>query len=279
MVLSLALAACGDAPSETAEATAVPAGLAEFPMRLPVNGRMAPVTLHETFAGFAVPGVVPHLLEVAEQPALLLLEIDLELFDPLLVGTDGERHIGVSAGQALRDANLDLLIGSSFVSELNSLTPVGLLQIDGNTISPLQRHGYTRVLGVRDGGLGVVGIRSYNRGMFDSAMQVGPGVVEQGALDISVRDLQRPKYFRTFVATCGNTAVIGVSQVPMHLYTLGKRFLEFADSLASGCDEVVNLAGDREVVLAMVSRDRSQMAYFGHPGTAKAALLGFRRKL
>jgi hypothetical protein len=40
----------------------------------------------------------------------------------------------------------------------------------------------------------------------------------------------------------------------------------------------VNLAGDREVVLALASADRSRLAYFGHPQTAKAALLGFRRR-
>jgi hypothetical protein len=245
---------------------------------LPIEGRLEPAALHQAFSAFALPGVRVHLVDADGAPAILLLTIDLAAFEPLIVGTDGERHIGVSAGQALRGSNLDVLVGSSFVSELNSLEPVGLLQIDGKVISELQRHGYTRVLGVRDHGIGVVGIRDYNRGMFESAMQVGPGVVEQGLLDISERDLQRPKYFRSFVATCGDTAMVGASQVPMHLYSLGQRFLEVARTLGAECDEVANLAGDREVVLAMVSQDRTQMAYLGHPGTAKAAFLGFRRK-
>jgi len=161
---------------------------------------------------------------------------------------------------------------------LHSLTPVGLLQIEGATISELQSHGYTRVLGTRSDGLGVVASREYHRGMFASAMQVGPGVVEQGALDISERDLERPKYFRTFVGTCGAKAIVGASQIPMHLYTLGRRLLEVVAELDVSCDEVVNLAGDREVVLAVASADRSRLAYFGHPQTAKAALLGFRRR-
>ena len=56
---------------------------------------------------------------------------------------------------------------------------------------------------MRADGLGVVASREYHHGMFESAMQVGPGVVERGLLDISERDLARPKYFRTFVGTCG----------------------------------------------------------------------------
>ena len=63
--------------------------------------------------------------------------------------------------------------------------------------------------------------------MYDSAIQLGPGVVEQGLLDISERDLRRPRYLRAFLATCGSVAVVGVSLRPMHLYTLGQRLLVF----------------------------------------------------
>jgi hypothetical protein len=195
-----------------------------------------------------------------------------------VVGTDGNLRAGVSASEAIVSFGLDLVVGSSFVSELHSLAPVGLLQIEGQTISEVQGHGYTRILGVRADGLSVVASREYHRGMFESAMQVGPGVVERGALDISERDLERPRYFRTFVGTCGATAIIGASQVPMHLYTLGQRFLTFVAEIGLSCDEVVNLAGDREAVLAAASPDRGRIAYLGHPQTAKAALLGFRRR-
>jgi hypothetical protein len=112
--------------------------------------------------------------------------------------------------------------------------------------------------------------------MYDSALQVGPGVVEQGLLDITERDLTRTKYLRAFVATCGHIAVVGATQRPMHLFTLGQRLLEFMQADGMACDEVVNLAGDREIILAMTSEDRSRTVYIGHPKTAKAALVGFR---
>ena len=82
---------------------------------------------------------------------------------------------------------------------------------------------------------------------------MGPGIVERGKLDISERDLERPKYFRTFVATCATRTLIGASQAPMHLHTLGKRLLAYLKEVDLGCDEVVNLAGDREVILAMAA--------------------------
>jgi len=257
----------------------LPSGEAPLPATaLDPEAAVSAADLYQLFNGLQVAGIATHLVDLEGQPALLLLDIDLGRFEPVLVGTDGGKRPGVSAAEAITAFELDVVIGSSFVSELHSLAPVGLLQIEGNIISELQSHGYTRVLGVRADGLGVVASREYHRGMFDSAMQVGPGVVEQGKLDISERDLERPKYFRTFVGTCGNKAIIGASLVPMHLYTLGQRFLEYVHAIGERCDEVVNLAGDREAVLAMTAANRARMAYFGHAQTAKAALLGFRRR-
>jgi hypothetical protein len=280
-VLIWLLCACdggeGLRSSNTAAAQRLPAGELSLPFgAFDAGVSTPPSVLYRLFDGLEIPGVQMHLVELDEQPALLLLELDLGVFEAVLVGTDGGRRPGLSAGEAIDTFGLDLVVGSSFVSELHSLTPVGLLQIEGAVISKLQGHGYTRVLGVRPDGLGVVASREYHRGMFESAMQVGPGVVEQGLLDISERDLERPKFFRTFVATCGTSVMIGASQVPMHLYTLGQRLLEFVAEIGQSCDEVVNLAGDREVVLA--AANRSTMVYFGHPQTSKAALLGFRRR-
>jgi len=283
-VLICLLAACDGGEPARKEGTRgaadhLPSGESAFPLAgVDAGSSMSTGDLFAAFRNLEVAGVRAHLARVDEQPALLLFEIDLNLFEPVLVGTNGDSRPGLSAVEAVQAFDVDLVIGSSFVSELHSLTPVGLLQIEGATISELQSHGYTRVLGTRTDGLGVVASREYHRGMFTSAMQVGPGVVEQGALDISERDLERPKYFRTFVGTCGATAIVGASQIPMHLYTLGSRLLEVVADLDVSCDEVVNLAGDREVVLAVVSADRSRLAYFGHPQTAKAALLGFRRR-
>jgi hypothetical protein len=273
------LSACDEAPraANAGAAQRVPAGELPLPLgTVDAEESTSPSVLYRLFESLDLSGVQVHRVELDAQPALLLLEVDLGVFEAVVVGTDGGRRSGVSAGEAIESFGLDLVVGSSFVSELHSLTPVGLLQIEGASISRLQGHGYTRILGVRSGGLGVVASREYHRGMFESAMQVGPGVVEQGLLDISERDLERPKFFRTFVATCEASVMIGASQVPMHLYTLGRRLLEFLAEIGQSCDEVVNLAGDREVVLA--AANRSRMVYFGHPQTSKAALLGFRRR-
>ena len=279
--LALLLAACGSepTPSKPGVVSTVPTGVVSMDGPVAADSALLSLTqLPQAFADFAAAGVDVQVAADGPTDALVLLVIDLAAFRPVIVGTDGDQRVGVTAREALADFELDVVVGSSFVSELNSTVPVGLLQIEGQVVSPLQRHGYTRVLGVRDAQLGVVGFREYHRGMFDSAMQVGPGVVERGLLDISERDLQRPKYFRTFVATCGPAAVVGASQIPMNLYTLGKRFLEHAERAGWQCDEVANLAGDREVVLAMVSPDRERLVYLGHPGTSKAGLIGFQRR-
>ena len=234
-----------------------------------------PAVLLQAFKQFEEPGLRLHEVEFANAVALLVVEIDTSRFTPTLI-TGSNNSLGISARQALARENMVLVVGSSFVSELRSLSPVGLLQFEGVQLSELQPHGYTRILGIRETALGVVASRDFHRGMFDSAIQVGPGIVERGALDISTADLERLPYFRTFVATCGDSVLVGASQIPMHLYNLGEQLLAFTSRSGMQCDEVVNLAGDREAVLALGSG--GQIAYLGHPETGKAALVGFQRQ-
>jgi hypothetical protein len=54
---------------------------------------------------------------------------------------------------------------------------------------------------------------------------------------------------------------------PAHLFSVGRALLE----AVPGCDEVVNLAGDREAVLALSDGRRS--VWLGRPETAKVALV------
>jgi len=108
---------------------------------------------------------------------------------------------------------------------------------------------------------------------FSSALQAGPGIVEEGELDISERDLSRQKYFRSFVAECGERSIVGATLVPMHLYTLGSELVEFFAARSLDCREVVNLAGDRESVLLV--RNSKEVAFLGDPVPAKAGLIGF----
>lgn len=282
-LLVVVLTAC-DRAGQTANgrspgARVVPSGSAALPLStFDADGALPPSEVYRAFKKLETPGITVHAVPVTGKPALLLLRVDTRSFEPMVVGVDEHRRQGLTAGNALHASRLRAVVGSSFVSELHSLTPVGLLQVEGIVVNELQPHGYTRILGARTDGVGVVAVREYHRGMFESALQVGPGVVEGGLLDISERDLQRPQYFRTFVATCGGEVIMGASLEPMHLYTLGKELLEYFDETSQVCDEVVNLAGDREAVLALAGEDRSRLAYFGHPLTAKAGLFGFKER-
>jgi hypothetical protein len=203
---------------------------------------------------------------------LLMLELDPVKFEPILIGVP---RAGTSAEEALRDHDLMVVLGSGFVAELNGLEPVGLLQVQDQTLSPVQRHGYTRILGINDQGIGVVHRDDYQRDLFHSALQTGPGIIEQGRLDISEADLQRPKYFRSFLAICAARWVAGVSLAPTHLRTLGQTLADFFAASRWQCDDVVNLAGDRQAVLLLATGHQT-VVFHGNPRTYKASLLGFR---
>ena len=267
------ISACSDPEIEpSSRAEQAWSGLAQGLAPQIDDGALALEAVVGAFRGVATEGV--SVLSIADADAsVIALRVDLAVMEPVLLGAEAE---GITAAGALAD--VQVVVGSGFVAEVSSLDPVGLLQVEGRTLSPVQPHGYTRILGVRRQGLGVVGHRDYHRGMYDSALQAGPGIVEAGLLDISERDLKRPRYLRAFVATCGPFAVVGATLRPMHLFTLGQRLLAGFAEAGLSCDEVVNLAGDREAVLALASSDGSRFAYVGHPLTAKASLLGFRRR-
>lgn len=215
-------------------------------------------------------GVNPHSVATADT-RLLLLELDPDILSPHILAAPSS---GIAAVDAMQNKNFTVLIGSGFVSELNSLAPVGLLQVDGETLNPVQGYGYTRILGINDSGLGVVHRKDYQRALFHSALQAGPGIVENAELDISVRDLERPKYFRSFIGLCNSRWVVGVSLEPSHLRTLGQAFLEYAASQNWQCHDVVNLAGDRQAVL-MLKATNGDLLYHGDPNTYKVSLIGF----
>jgi len=206
--------------------------------------------------------------------ALLLLEFDPTATDAVLVG---KPESGMSAHDALQTHNLDLVIGSGFVSELHSLLPVGLLQVDGETLNPVQSHGYTRILGISEHGIGVVHKEAYQRDLFHSALQAGPGIIEDGMLDISERDLQRPKYFRSFIAVCESRWLAGISVVPTHLRTLGETLVNHIQQRGWRCDDAVNLAGDRQAVV-VIRNGATGVAYHGEPDTYKVSLFGFKSR-
>jgi len=218
-----------------------------------------------------VDGLTTHFVDGGDDE-LLLFELDTAKFEPVLIGIPRQ---GISAEEALRHNHLTVVLGSGFVAELRGLEPVGLLQVQGRTLNPLQAYGYTRILGINDQGIGVVHRDHYQRDLFHSALQVGPGIIEAGNLDISEADLQRPKYFRSFMAICTDQWVTGVSLAPSHLRTLGQTLKRFFETSGWQCDNVVNLAGDRQAVMLLAIGDQT-VIYHGDPKTYKASLFGFR---
>jgi phosphodiester glycosidase len=267
-VVTFSTSGCGDtgprasntqAPAETLAKGIIPAG--------------ADADFLSSVLNAQTPDVLPHVIGEADN-TLLILEIDRSAFEPILIASPKR---GISPLQALKDNVLDVVIGSGFVTELHSLQPVGLLQVDGQTLSPTQTHGYTRILGINDKGMGVVHKNTYQRDLFHSALQAGPGIVEQGELDISERDLQRPKYFRSFVGVCEQRWLVGISLAPSHLRTLGQTLLTHFNDQKWQCKDVVNLAGDRQAVL-LLSINTQTTAYHGDPQKHKVSLLGFKRR-
>lgn len=260
---ALILCGCEQPPANRANtpATSVPFG------SLPESAN----DLRSRLAAPGVDGLTTHFVG-SDDDELLLLEIDPAKFHPILIGLP---RAGTSAEEALRDHRLAVVLGSGFVKELNGLDPVGLLQVAGEMLNPIQGRGYTRILGINDEGIDVVHRDDYQRDLFHSALQVGPGIIEQGRLDISEADLQRPKYFRSFLAVCANRWVAGVSLAPTHLRTLGQTLEDFFEASRWRCSDVVNLAGDRQAILALATGDQ-KVIYHGDPRTYKVSLLGFR---
>ena len=200
----------------------------------------------------------------------LVLAVEHRRFEPIVLATTKSPRL--TGARALAEATV--VVGSGFVSEFQSLEPLGLLQIDGKIVSPVSPHGYTRILGVRNGRLGVLARGEYHRGLLESALQVGPGIVERGTLDISPRERNLPAYFRAFVASCNGRDLVGVTKRPMHLYDLGNELLRLFEASAFECAEVANLSGDREALLGLRAGARSFLV--GNPNAARAALIAFR---
>lgn len=192
--------------------------------------------------------------------------------------TEFEAHIlgsSIAALDALGNGYA-LVLGSGFVSVFNPVDPLGLLQLEGRVVSEPAPHGYTRILGVAGGTLRVTARGEFHPGLFEAAIQVGPGVVQAGKLDILQRERELTPYIRAFAATCADRVLAGVAQSPMHLYDLGEHLLAYFADNALTCEEVVNLSGDREALLAIVAADGSSVAYFGNPTLPKASVVAFR---
>ena len=201
--------------------------------------------------------------------AIVLAQLPREDFEARILGG------GIAALAALADGHA-LVLGSGFVSVFNPVEPLGLLQLQGRIVSEPAPHGYTRILGVASGTLRVIARGEFHPGLFEAAMQVGPGVVQAGRLDILQRERELTPYIRAFAATCADRFLAGVAQEPLHLYDLGERLLAYFADEGLSCAEVVNLSGDREALLAIGAEDGGSVAYFGNPTLPKASVVAFR---
>ena len=291
----LMLSGCDDSAPEQqqAPATTVPQGLLDLSAK---NARdreqvMPRTKVLEAMAALTQDsGLRFHRLQHEGANVAALVEIDLAQLAPKIV----TQPTGIRPIDAIQQANVRLVIGSSFVSQVRRMQPIGVLKVNNELVQDVEVHGYTRILGIHNirESVSENPSRTDNSAMappqqrfgvehrsrwplehFHSALQAGPGIIEEGQLDISERDLQRQKYFRSFVAECGERSVVGATLVPMHLHTLGSELVKFFAAKQLGCNEVVNLAGDRESVL-LLRRDSSAV-YVGDPNQSKAGLIAF----
>lgn len=232
------------------------------------DAMMSTVGLHAAFQGSH--GAID-VGALGPSSKVLLTHVPQDRFEPVILGVEN------TALDALVDGGYTLVVGSGFVSVFDPVSPLGLLQLNGQVLSEVTPHGYTRILGVSDGTLRIIGRADYHPGLFESAIQVGPGVVEAGKLDITPSEREkRAPYIRAFVTTCEDRWLAGVAQEPMHLYDVGSLLVEMFEEDGLVCDEVVNLSGDREALLALRSDDGKSIAYFGNPRLPKGSVIAFR---
>ena len=266
--LALALAAC-DEPAPRFDAPLV-SGVVTLPM---LETQRFDVQLSAPGLLAALQGAHRDIVvDSAGDAQLIVAHLPHDVFEATILG------LGVVALDALRDQGYALALGSGFVSVFNPVSPLGLLQLDGEVKSEPTPHGYTRILGSEFGRLQVIGRADYHPGLFEAAIQVGPGIVQRGKLDILQRERELPAYTRAVAVTCEDRWLAAIAQTPMHLYDVGGRLLAYFQSNALRCDEAVNLSGDREALLAIRSDDGTSIAYFGDPTLPKASVIAFRMR-
>ena len=269
LFVALILGGCGD-PAPRFEAP-LASGVVTLPLRNAqrFDAMMSPAGLVAAFQGS---GSAVSVDTLGARTSMVVTHLLRSRFEPAILGA------ATIPMDALVDGGYTLVVGSGFVSVFDPVAPLGLLQLGGEVHSEITPHGYTRILGVRDGQLSIIPRRDYHRGLFESAIQVGPGVIENGELDIHPGERDLPPYIRAFVVTCADRWLAGIARSPAHLYDVGESLLAYFRANSLVCDEVVNLSGDREALLALMSDDRRSISYFGNPTLPKASVVAFRAR-
>ena len=262
-----ALVGCEDRPAPRFEAPLV-SGVITLPLR---ETQRFDTLLSQQGLLAALQGVGQRHISVdsADAAGLIVVQLPHAHFEATILG------LGAVAVEALIEDSYTVVLGSGFTSVFNPVLPLGLLQIAGEIKSEPTPHGYTRILGASAGELRVIARDEFHSGLFEAAIQVGPGIVQNGRLDILQRERNLPAYIRAAVATCDDRWLAVIAQVRMHLYDLGERLLQYLEARNLRCAEVVNLSGDREALLAILSADGNSIVYFGDPTLPKASVVAF----
>ena len=261
------LAGCEERPAPRFDAPLV-SGIITLPLR---ETQRFDTQLSSRGLLAALQGVGRRHLSVDEADAgLIVVQLPHAHFEAAILG------LGAVAVDTLLHDGYAVVLGSGFTNVFNPVQPLGLLQLAGEIKSPPTPHGYTRILGASAGELAVSARDEFHSGLFEAAIQVGPGIVQNGRLDILQRERQLPAYIRAAAAICDDRWLAVVAQTPMHLYDLGWRLLRYLEARDLHCSEVVNLSGDREALLAILGADGNSIAYFGDPTLPKASIVAFR---
>ena len=261
------LPGCEEKPAPRFEAPLV-SGIITLPLR---DTQRFDTQLSQQGLLAALRGVgVPHLNVDDAGEGLIVVQLPHAHFEAAILG------LGAGAVDTLLHGGYAAVLGSGFTNVFNPVQPLGLLQLAGEIKSPPTPHGYTRILGASAGDLAVIARDEFHSGLFEAAIQVGPGIIQNGRLDILQRERQLPAHIRAAAAICDDRSLAIVAQTPTHLYDLGERLLRYFEARNLRCSEVVNLSGDREALLAIFDAGGNSIAYFGDPTLPKASIVAFR---
>ncbi len=220
--------------------------------------------------GFAITRI-----EVASlQSAVVVAEIDQNVYVAEVVGVDNNYPSGLSAGAAIEQKNAAFVIGSGFVDSFVPLVPVGYLIIDGATVSKPSLEGFETLLAVVNRKVSLVPTENWQEESISGAFQTGPRLVEGGQL--SELNSKRPPATRAFVGTRGGIVVAGVTLGRVHLRPLAEFLIASSEEGGLALDEAVNLSGGGAEVFLYHEGDRD--IGFGDIKSRQAALLTFRLK-
>ena len=190
---------------------------------------------------------------------------------PSVLGVTREYPKGRSVLAALAQPGVELVIAGGFGGRFSPPSPAGLLVVDGNVVSPVDRQGREVLLVILDGRLRFLPRDSAIPEGTSGAMQVGPWLVKGGSL---VAPDGPERATRAFVGVRANgAAVVGVTLERVRLHDLGAYLVDSRDAGGQGCVNAVMLRGGGSEALA--TRDSDAVLSLGNARRRQASMLVF----